>query len=390
MNKHIPRAHKEIPATYFAPPERATTERLKNDIALLSNNPVINALLLSVGGLLAVLNEERQIVSLNSELLRELGIMDAEEVLGLRPGEAIQCIHSGEMPGGCGTSQSCSGCGAVLAIVTSMASNHPVERKCVATVERNGRKEDICLRVRSSPLAVDSQRFLLLFIHDITQSEKWASLERAFFHDISNIITGIMGAAELMKIKDAAGKNELSKQIVLMVERLDSEVRIQRSLSADAGGDYRLSSSTVLLSEVFKTAAEFFATHPAAADKKLVLSDEAAEGSLSTDINLLMRVLTNMLLNAFEASEMGDEVRFTAERARGLITFSVWNRQPIPSHVAMRIFQRHFSTKTGTGRGVGTFGMKLIGESMLGGHIDFYSTEAFGTVFRFTLPEHIH
>jgi signal transduction histidine kinase len=58
----------------------------------------------------------------------------------------------------------------------------------------------------------------------------------------------------------------------------------------------------------------------------------------------------------------------------------------MPREIAMRVFQRHFTTKQGTGRGLGTYAMKLLGERHLGGTVDFESDAASGTVFRIALP----
>jgi sensor histidine kinase regulating citrate/malate metabolism len=46
----------------------------------------------------------------------------------------------------------------------------------------------------------------------------------------------------------------------------------------------------------------------------------------------------------------------------------------------MQLFQRSFSTK-GTGRGIGTYSMKLFGEKYLEGRVDFESTRENGTTF---------
>ena len=96
--------YKERIPTFFAPPERATDDELHHDIEIISQNPVIDGVLQTTGGLLAVLNEHRQIVSVNHTLLKMLDCRDAEAILGLRPGEAVDCVYAEEMPGGCGTS----------------------------------------------------------------------------------------------------------------------------------------------------------------------------------------------------------------------------------------------------------------------------------------------
>ncbi len=40
----------------------------------------------------------------NEALLKKIGL-NMEDVLGKRPGEALNCIHSGTMKAGCGTSK---------------------------------------------------------------------------------------------------------------------------------------------------------------------------------------------------------------------------------------------------------------------------------------------
>lgn len=103
------------------------------------------------------------------------------------------------------------------------------------------------------------------------------------------------------------------------------------------------------------------------------------------DDRLLLRVLVNMLKNAFEASEPGSEIRLWHERNGGHHLFNVWNPGKIDDDVAPRIFQRYFTTKNNHGRGLGTYSMKLIGERYMGGEVSFVSNDE-GTTFTFRLP----
>jgi signal transduction histidine kinase len=52
------------------------------------------------------------------------------------------------------------------------------------------------------------------------------------------------------------------------------------------------------------------------------------------------------------------------------------------------VFQRSFTTKSGTGHGLGTYGMRLLGERYLGGRVSFVTSAEGGTVFsmRLRLP----
>jgi hypothetical protein len=85
--------------TYFAPAKRAASSEFQRSMELARMNQVIEGVLQSVGGMVAVLNEYRQILTVNDELLRMIGIEVGGAVLGLRPGEVLRCEHAREMPG---------------------------------------------------------------------------------------------------------------------------------------------------------------------------------------------------------------------------------------------------------------------------------------------------
>jgi signal transduction histidine kinase len=358
---------------------------LKKEIEVVSKNPVIDGLMNVVSGFLAVLNKHRQILALNETLLDMIGIGDAEKVLGLRPGEAVRCIHAQEMPGGCGTTEFCSTCGAAIAIVTSLGQNKPMERTCAVTVDKNGKKEDLYMRVRSCPITYDNSRLLLLFLQDITHQQKWAALERVFFHDINNIVTGLSGATELFTLEKGNVDQTLARKIHQLSLRLAKEVDIQRCLAQTELCTYQPALHKVSVAQVFKEIEDVFSNHPAAKNKFLTLPEIVSDLSFKTDFSILTRVLNNMLINAFEATDEGGQVKSWVERSPAGVTFFVWNRNAIPKNITKRIFQRNFSTKPENGRGLGTYSMKLFGEEFLGGKVDFTTSDSEGTVFRFCL-----
>jgi len=348
-------------------------------------NPVIDGVMRSVGGMVAVLNEHRQILTVNNELLRTMGI-DGGAVLGLRPGEAIRCEHAREMPGGCGTSRYCSTCGAAIAIVAALREGKTDEQKCVLTVDRNGRAEDLCLAVRAYPMQLEDRRLVLLFLQDITAHEWRAALERVFFHDINNTLQGLVGMSFLMEYQDDAELRKMVKPFQLMLSRLTKEVKIEGSLSGKDAHDYQPELQSVDIPLLIEEMKSVFLSHPVSNTKQLQVRTPAPDLQVRTDPSLLSRILTNMLKNAFEATDRGGEVRLGVELSNGSVSFSVWNGAHIPEAVALRIFQRHFSTKGGSGRGFGTYSMKFFGEEILGGKMDFTTSREEGTLFSFILP----
>jgi len=105
----------------------------------------------------------------------------------------------------------------------------------------------------------------------------------------------------------------------------------------------------------------------------------------------LNRVLSNMIKNALEATAFPQEIILTSallKEEKGKprqLTFSVHNPGHISNENQNRIFKQSFSTK-GTGRGWGTFSMRLLAEKYLGGQVSFTTNPATGTTFTITLP----
>ncbi len=370
--------------TYFAPAERAGKKELLGEIETVNKNPVMSGLLHSISGLLAILDEHRQIIAINDSFLKKLGIKDPSEALGLRPGEALQCIHAHEKPAGCGTTKFCSTCGAAIAIVSSLSQDKPAERTCALATNRGGRTVDIALLVKSHPIKIDGTKFLLLFLQDITIQQQRAALERTFFHDVNNILSGLLGASEMLSLEnDQADLVRIIRQSSL---RLKKEVEIQRCLSQSESCTYHPLRHETTTGQILEELKSFFLNHPVTRNKKIVFPASVTDLPFNTDMSLLFRILCNMITNALESTEENGTVKVWLEHDDNSLSFCVWNRQPIPQNIARRIFQRNFTTKDGAGRGVGTYSMKLFGEQILGGQVSFTTSQEGGTVFRFSLP----
>lgn len=369
-------------STNLLPPGGASDALLASEIQTISDAPLMNCLLDSIGGMLAVLDEHRQLVTVNDSLMKVLGVEDIEKVLGLRLGEAMHCIHAHEEPAGCGTTKFCSTCGAAIAMVTSLSSGKPSERLCALKVEHEGEVQELALMVKVNPMTINGQVFLILFLQDVTENQKRAALERVFLHDINNLIGALVGASEMLTT------DEFSEPLVELIHktsmRLASEVKIQQYLCKNENGFYKARYEAVTVGQIFSELDLVLKTHPGKGSKKILYSAKTPVMEVKTDVSLLIRIITNMILNGLEASKPGEEVKVWAENVDGKVAFKVWNSARIPAAIAMRVFQRNFSTKSREGRGLGTYSMKLFGEKVLGGKVDFTTSDE-GTVFSLTL-----
>jgi signal transduction histidine kinase len=115
------------------------------------------------------------------------------------------------------------------------------------------------------------------------------------------------------------------------------------------------------------------------------MSEDTVDLVFTSDQALLSRIIINMIKNAIEASSEDDTITVGAENQGKKLRFWVHNPGVIPADTQLQIFVRSYSTK-GSGRGLGTFGMKLLGEEYLKGEVGFNSKENEGTTFWIELP----
>ena len=315
--------------TFFADPSRASEDELRGTVVQVVDSPLIESLMKMAAGLFAVLNEKRQVLSVNQAFLKMLGISDPGSLLGLRPGQVVHCVHADAPPAGCGTTRECMSCGAAIAIVAALGGEQPVEKTCALTVDQGTQTKDLFFQVRACPLHLGGHKLILLFLQDQTNEKRWAHLERVFYHDLKNTVTGILGWSELLLLGDEFKRPEHFKELGSLGYRLAQQLAIQSALVGAGHASFNPLVNQVTFKEVVQEIQTVFQNHPAARNKVLQLPTEVPEASFATDMLLLLRVLGNMIVNACEASEEGDQIRvwFTLEAED--ITFSVWNRQTI-------------------------------------------------------------
>lgn len=369
--------------TYFAPPLRVEKRLLRNQIESICNSPVMDTLLKASNGLMVVINDARQVVALNHSFLETLGISDPEKVLGLRLGEILHCKYAFHEPSGCGTTKYCSSCGAVIAMLTAIDNDKACEKVCALTIDKNGRKSDICLLVSTQPLVVDKSKWILVYAQDITQQHFWASLENVFFHDMNNMICAMKNYSAYLH--DQMPVNSITFRQKMLAERMSQEVKMQSKLSSIKSTEPILQSSETNLTRIRNLVFDVVLVSNAMDGKTIKEESPAEKFSFMTDSMLVSKVLINMLLNALEATTNGGHVIFRTLVKESKVEWQIWNQAVIPDNIQLRIFQRFFSTKTGHGHGLGTYAMKLFGEEYLGGTLSFSSTMQEGTTFKFSL-----
>ena len=370
--------------TEFAPAEFASVEEIQRQRLLFQDMPLMTQMVDAVPDILLVLNRERQMVYANQSLYHTLGIRneDTQRVFGCRPGEILKCAHAFESEGGCGTTTFCSTCGAIKAILSSQENRADVQ-ECRIIQDQTGDALD--LRVWARPLVLGDEGFTLFTVVDTSHEKRREALERIFFHDILNTAGGLKGSAELIRGANSEEKDEFQDIILRLSDDLIEEIQAQRQLAAAEKEELAAHPTAFGTGEILEEITELYMGHEVTRGRHIRIDDEVHKGTLISDRALLRRVIGNMTKNALEASKPGEIVTLGCEADEQGAAFWVHNPGFIPPKIQLQIFQRSFSTK-GSGRGLGTYSIKLLSERYLKGHASFGTSPEQGTVFRVVCP----
>jgi hypothetical protein len=376
--------------TSFVSSTNATREDLHNAILIATSNPIMDQVLEHFGGILLVLNDHRQIVAINHELLHKFNVANADELLGRRPGDVFGCIQSNKVGGACGTADMCQICGAGNAIQLCQLQRKTIIRECLMTRVQDGQEIFVEFQVRAMPLNIEDRQFTLIFMQDITALKRKQMLERIFFHDVLNTICALQGYCDYAStLKDATKLPQIMTRIQRLSKRLMREVQDQKLLVDIEEKQYQANFKAISLHKILEEIQESFVQHSLTNNRRLLIAYPQNDCTLITDETLLIRVLINMVKNALEATQRGQEAKLWCEIEPQQVSFFVWNNGEIPHTIAQRIFQRYFSTKAQTGRGLGTHSIKLLGEQYLKGHVDFHTSKDKGTTFFIIHPNRV-
>lgn len=369
--------------TKYASPDRASIDQVQRQHQSRTAVPFALDLLNTVPDGLVILNAERQIVYTNDRFRQVTVGLKAMEIIGQRPGEALNCIHAHKMKAGCGTSEFCSTCGAVRAILQAQRGEQNVQECRITRTGSNQQEESLDLRVLATPITYNDEPYTVFAVQNISHEKRRNILERVFFHDIMNTAFAIRGLADLMG--QSSDLNELAEfEFDTLLDQasvqLIDEIEAQRQLVAAENNELKTDPTPVQTLRFLQEVTTLYQRHPVAEKRFVHLDANVEDLKLVTDRGLLKRVISNMIKNALEACKPGQTVTVGCNTYKGMARFWVYNPNYIPRHIQLQIFQRSFSTK-GVGRGLGTYSMKLLSENYLHGSVSFQSSEKSGTVF---------
>ena len=370
-----------MPTELYITPD--STEDVSERVTVLGKARPLASILDAIPSLVLVVNEQREVVHANRQAELALSRDDITTVLGKRPGDALGCEYAASCRSGCGTGEACTMCGAANSLREAEKGIANVQ-ECRIRQHESGISLDY--RVSTTPIEIDGEKLNLVVLTDISHENRRRALERIFFHDLLNTLGALSGYVQLMQDSNDADREIFRETSLRLTEHMAEEINEQRDLVAAENKDLRVRIESVSAPALLEQVAVQYRNHPEGRGRKVTIAPASEDLKLHTDKRLMLRIVSNMLKNAMEATPIGGEVTLSCEKDRDRVTFAVHNGGMIPREVQLQMFHRAFSTK-GSGRGLGTYSMKLLGERYLGGKISFTSSEEEGTVFRAEFPE---
>ncbi len=355
--------------------ERAPAAGVQAQADVLAAVPLLQHVLDAIPSMAMLINHQRQLVVANRRLVEFAGADDVEELLGLRSGEILECVHA--MEAGCGTTPHCAVCGSLRAIMDAQFG-YAQTQMCLMVRRAAGGSGPIELQVSAAPVEVSGQRLTLVSLSSAADRVVRERLELDTLPQamaLANEIEALTRAAT-----DDATPPEARRQALHLLEstskRLAELVRSHSELVHAEAGQLAVTrcgvSARDLLSE-------------AAGGLDVRLSWPSEDAAVETDPYLARKALREILLNAIQAAPPEGAVGASFGVSGSHVEFSVHNPGEMTRSVQLQAFSRSFSTKA-PGRGYGAYFARLVTERYLGGSLAFRCAAGEGTTFTVRLP----
>jgi signal transduction histidine kinase len=227
----------------------------------------------------------------------------------------------------------------------------------------------------------------LQFDSQLSDFEKYASLSQLALgtaHEINNPLLGIMSHLEL-ELKDADSEQRAEiEQCLQGVRRISSAIHGLMDYARPGP----LALSRVNLHRLTAQAFEFLAPQPLFSQLQLNNCIPIDIPEIVADGNQITQILTNLLLNAAQATPPGGSITVMAETSKSgeIVELRVRDTgRGIPADILPHIFEPFFTTKRGTGTGLG-LSISRNYACRHGGDIQLQSIPGSGTTVRVILP----
>ncbi|MCF8026264.1 MAG: PAS domain S-box protein [Desulfobacteraceae bacterium] len=398
------------------------TERKWAEAERAEQHALIEAIYRNAPLIMMVLDGERRLRQVNGFAAQFAG-RPTEEMLGLRSGAALRCLHAIDDPQGCGFGEFCNSCAirnTVLDTLENGASHLQVEASFYFSSEDKTRA--LTLLVSTTPIIFHDENMALVTMMDITQrkqaedereklqsqllqAQKLESVGRlagGVAHDFNNMLTIINGYAEMMTAEispseplydNALQIHEAGKRSAVIVSKLLAFARKQTISPEVMNLNDNVASMLKMLQRLIGE------------NINLLWKPGQHLWLVKMDYSQLDQILVNLVVNASDAIAEIGKITIETKNVEFDQQYCDAHTGFVPGQFVMlavsdsgcgmekdvldNLFEPFFTTKEigkGTGLGLPTV-YGIVKQNK--GFINVYSEPGQGTTLRIYLPRHV-
>ncbi len=397
------------------------TERRKAEESLAEQHALIEAIYRNTPLIMMVVDKDRRLRQVNGFATQFSG-RSAEEMLGMRGGEALRCLHALDDPRGCGYGDACKACSIRSKVLETLESGRPNLQIEVPFDFTSGNDTNaLTFLISTTPISFQGQSMALVTIMDITarkqaekereklqaqlnQAQKMESVGRlagGVAHDFNNKLSIINGYAE-MALDMMDPSDPLRESIRHIYTAGNQSAGIVRQLLAFA----RQQTISPVLLDLNDTLSGMLKMLQRLIGENIDLAWHPGAGlwPVKIDPSQVDQVMANLAVNSRDAiSDVGNLI---IETKNTIVDedYAKSNTEATPGRYVMlavsddgcgmeaavmdQLFEPFFTTKEigkGTGLGLPTV-YGIVKQNK--GFVNVYSEPGEGTTFRIYLPSH--
>ena len=132
-----------------------------------TTTPIMKNILDAIPAFVFVVDEDVRIIEYNNAAA---ALLDGNRIfiINMRVGEALHCIHSHEVPEGCGRAPICEDCIIRNSVVTAYRGEKVSRVRTKIEIGNDGNTTEIFAVITASPIELDDKKLVLLLIEDIS------------------------------------------------------------------------------------------------------------------------------------------------------------------------------------------------------------------------------
>jgi PAS domain-containing protein len=133
---------------------------------LFENASFMRHALDAIPSMVMVTDEDARILYRN-QAAREL--LSGGKIYGTRAGEAMHCIHSEDVPAGCGHGPHCGSCVVRNSVAAAFSGKRVQRQRTDVSVKTRGKTLQVPALISASPFSFDGGLYAMLVIEDISE-----------------------------------------------------------------------------------------------------------------------------------------------------------------------------------------------------------------------------